>query len=578
MRAVPLVPLLERIYETGRVETEQGDVRPAQPVGIPRTHAIRLAELVREHGLLSTLETGMAYGLSTLAIAGVHAERDAGHHIAIDPTADMYYEGIAMANLRRAGLDDRVRLIAEASQLALPRLVDEGVRVDFAFIDGMHLFDYALIDFFYIDQMLTSGGFVAFHDTWMPSVEDVVRFALTNREYEKVPGGDASLALLRKLQPDTRSWTHYVPFARRPAIEGPPEERARRLYAELREGAEQAAQRAGGFRDHDLAFAGRSLRTRFAGEALEPVILAAFAHARGAATAPPDVELVLWDGKSSGIDDPARPWTLGEVRARGDIRGFDDEPLTVFTDPVSGAITVFDREERTIVYWIADPAMMPWHERGAPLRAALHHWTADAGLYFVHSGAVGTRGAGVLLAGASGSGKSTTALACLAAGFDYAGDDYVIVSGGDRASAHCVYSTAKLDGPALDRLPALAPAVVDFRRGVDQKAVLELQRLGTDVLRPSVRVDAIVVPSVGGGGASQLRAATAAQALRALAPSTVLQLPGGARERMAGMARLARSVPTYTLALGDDVTAVPGVIGDLCGELAQAREHAAEAG
>jgi len=38
-----------------------------------------------------------------------------------------------------------------------------GVKIDFAFVDGWHTFDYTLIDFFYIDKILRSGGLVSFH-------------------------------------------------------------------------------------------------------------------------------------------------------------------------------------------------------------------------------------------------------------------------------------------------------------------------------------------------------------------------------------------------------------------------------
>jgi predicted O-methyltransferase YrrM len=561
-----LVPLLERIYETGKVETDHGDLRSAEPVGVPRRHAVQLAELVRERELYSTLETGMAYGLSTLAIAGVHLGRGAGQHIAIDPAAAGYYEGIGLANLRRAGLDGCVRLVAAGSQLALPRLVEEGVRLDFAFIDGMHLFDYALIDFFYVDQMLTAGGYVAFHDTWMPAVQDVVDFVVANRQYEPVPGVDGGLAVLRKRQADRRAWNHYRPFARPRPVARSIEEEARELLGQLRERAEQAADRAGGFRQHDFVLSGDQVRMRFAGDSLEPAMLPAFAHARASASDQPDLEILIWDNASSGVPDPSVPWDLGDVRARGDVRGYEDMPISVFSEPASGSITVFDKDRATIVYWVVDARAVPWHERGAPLRSALHQWAAGSGRHFVHGGAVGSGEAGILLAGPSGSGKSTTALACLEAGLDYAGDDYVILTGGDAPRAHCLYSTAKLDAAALERLPGLSAAVVEFRRGDEHKAVLDLHRYRPHLLRSSLPVSAIVLPSLGQGERPALRRASGAEALRALAPTTVLQLPGAAHARMKAMADLVRRVPVFGLELGADVTAVPDLIARICAD------------
>ena len=52
----------------------------------------------------------------------------------------------------------------------------QGERIDFAFIDGAHTFDHALVDFFYIDRMLNVGGIVAFDDLGFPCIEKVCRF------------------------------------------------------------------------------------------------------------------------------------------------------------------------------------------------------------------------------------------------------------------------------------------------------------------------------------------------------------------------------------------------------------------
>lgn len=88
-----------------------------------------------------------------------------------------------MANLKRAGYDSMVELVHKTSQAALPQLVDRGLRIDFAFIDGLHTFDHALVDFFYIDQLLRIGGVVIFDDTLFRSIRKLARFVATNRSY-----------------------------------------------------------------------------------------------------------------------------------------------------------------------------------------------------------------------------------------------------------------------------------------------------------------------------------------------------------------------------------------------------------
>jgi predicted O-methyltransferase YrrM len=218
---IPAARLLAQVYATGSVEAADGTNVRAFPTSLPPEHANELIRLVRDMRFTRTIETGMAYGISTLAIGSVHQERGEGSHIAIDPIQAEQYGSIGTLNLRRAGLEDRVRVIEERADVALPRLRDEGLRLDFGFIDGRHLFDYALLDFFYIDQMLDVGGVVVFHDTWKPGVAEAAAFVSANRAYEPLPAADHGLTVMRKLADDDRKgWFHrnFERGARRPTL------------------------------------------------------------------------------------------------------------------------------------------------------------------------------------------------------------------------------------------------------------------------------------------------------------------------------------------------------------------------
>jgi predicted O-methyltransferase YrrM len=209
--------LIDGIYATGKVEAADGTLIDAFPEGLPEAHARAIERLVRDLRLTSTLETGMAYGLSTLAICGVHEERDDGRHVAIDPFQSTDWGGIGVLNLERAGLSRRARVIEERSDVGLPRLREEGLRIDFALIDGLHLFDATLVDFFHADLMLDPGGVVVFHDTWMPAVAQAVAFVEANRAYERLEAGDAAMVALQKTAEDDRPWDFHNDFAGRGA-------------------------------------------------------------------------------------------------------------------------------------------------------------------------------------------------------------------------------------------------------------------------------------------------------------------------------------------------------------------------
>ena len=140
-----------------------------------------LRDLVTANRPVKSLEIGLANGISALAIC--ESLGTGALHTVIDPLQSTYWEGSGTHVLRSAGLDN-FNLIEEPSEFALPRLCREGARFDFAFVDGNHTFDHALVDFFYIDRMLEVGGIVAFDDTDMPSLNRLMRYISRYPNYE----------------------------------------------------------------------------------------------------------------------------------------------------------------------------------------------------------------------------------------------------------------------------------------------------------------------------------------------------------------------------------------------------------
>lgn len=174
---------VEAVYASRQVPTSDGS-RVPMDVYIPREEGDYLYSLVRHLRPTRTIEVGMANGLSTLFIAQALRDNEAGRHTAIDPFQNSDWHGAGMALVKNAGLADLVELIELPSHQALPDLERAGIRAEFVFIDGSHLFDYVLTDFLCTDRLLTDGGLIAFDDSDWPAVTQVIRYALTNRHYE----------------------------------------------------------------------------------------------------------------------------------------------------------------------------------------------------------------------------------------------------------------------------------------------------------------------------------------------------------------------------------------------------------
>ena len=242
--------VLSEILETGTTKTATGSGTVKVQASISTAKGQFLQKLVRELDPTVSLEVGLAHGISALFICDALNPRNGTQHITIDPNQHGgpwgdSWEGIGIANLRRAGYGDIVRLIEEPSYRALAELESSGQRIDFAFIDGWHTFDFTLVDFFFIDRMLKVGGVVAFDDADWRAVRKVCRFVKTNLAYDVngqgpesslkrrlserllrhspfrmllPPETDRSLGLagsciaFRKKAHDGRRWDHFVEF------------------------------------------------------------------------------------------------------------------------------------------------------------------------------------------------------------------------------------------------------------------------------------------------------------------------------------------------------------------------------
>jgi predicted O-methyltransferase YrrM len=179
-------PYLEEVYRTGRCEDAEGNSINPFTASIPYDDGMILYQIVREKRATRTLETGMAYGMSTLFMCQGLVDNGGGHHVAIDPEASTTWKSVGMVNVRKAGFHPMVSLYEAPSFKTLPRLLADGEQFDVVFIDGLHLFDAVLLDFCYADRLLNPGGYIVFHDTFMPSVRKSLAFIRRNTSYKPV--------------------------------------------------------------------------------------------------------------------------------------------------------------------------------------------------------------------------------------------------------------------------------------------------------------------------------------------------------------------------------------------------------
>jgi predicted O-methyltransferase YrrM len=189
-------PVLEKLLKTQIVADDDGRTWPLV-VHIPDAEGQFLQRVIRDVRPRISVEVGLAYGISTLYICEAMSEVGGLKHIVCDP--DQFggigpgFHGVGLKNVRDSGFSSLVEFHPVSSHILLPQLEQQGIRVQFAFLDGWHTFDYTFVEFFYIDRILDVGGVVVFDDTKnYLAIRKVIRYVLGHRAYTFF-GGDSCL-------------------------------------------------------------------------------------------------------------------------------------------------------------------------------------------------------------------------------------------------------------------------------------------------------------------------------------------------------------------------------------------------
>jgi predicted O-methyltransferase YrrM len=186
-------------------------------VSVTPVEAEALRGWVEREGATRTIEIGLGYGVSALAVCERLRANGGARHVVIDPFQETRFGGEGLRLLEEAGMAPLVELHPEESQLVLPRLLSDGRRFDLAFVDGNHRFDGVFLDLVYLGRLVRGGGIVFLDDYQLPAVARAVSFCTTNLGWklEEVSPPDElhQWAVLRTpAAPPERRFDHFVDF------------------------------------------------------------------------------------------------------------------------------------------------------------------------------------------------------------------------------------------------------------------------------------------------------------------------------------------------------------------------------
>ncbi len=175
-------PLLEQVFQHKSFINSRGENVEVNSE-TSRGQCEFLQRLIEENGFKNTLEVGCAYGISTVAILEKMSKIQ-GRHCAMDIFQEQDWNNNGLDLVRLSGLEPYFEFHEDYSYKVLPRLIDQGRKFDFAYVDSTKVFDWLLVDFFLIDKLLSVNGIIVFDDTGYYSVRKLSRFISRLPHYE----------------------------------------------------------------------------------------------------------------------------------------------------------------------------------------------------------------------------------------------------------------------------------------------------------------------------------------------------------------------------------------------------------
>jgi hypothetical protein len=312
-----------------------------------------------------------------------------------------------------------------------------------------------------------------------------------------------------------------------------------------------------------FTIAGKRIRFLFYVPRLAERLCPALAHNAADDAGTPDLTIHVWDSVSTGVDMPM-PWT----KAAYFFETLDEPEAS--REPFCGAyitgedsINLYDVTGAQAYLWLPDASRIPGWVLAAPGRSLLHWFFSRFGIYLVHGAAVGREKGCVLITAKGGSGKSTTALSCVAAGMGYLSDDYVGIAVGAQIAAHSFYNSAKLTPQSLTNFPELGAYVRDTPPGDNGKSVVYVSEVAPGQMLREAPLAAILIPAFQSTGRTHLAPATKMQAFAALAPTTIFQLALTGASAVAPLKELVLRTPCHFLMLSPDIREVASGIAAL---------------
>lgn len=303
-----------------------------------------------------------------------------------------------------------------------------------------------------------------------------------------------------------------------------------------------------------LTLAGYRLMLTGSSEELRRIFLPSLSHLVVDENRNIDLDLTIWYADAAGIGGLIPEPPFDDFNGVGFSEAAVEEGFHIYYQPAFRQVFLYSKEKKLGIYWVLNRSNIPWWEPTFSFRIILHWWTQSKPLQLMHAGAVAVNSeGGWLIAGPSGSGKSSTCLTLLEQGLLYLGDDYVLVKTDLPLAVFTVYQTAKLEPDNFqNRFGGFVGYLQNPETYLEEKAIFNSYELFPDSFVSSVPLRGVLLPRVTGKPESEIIPVSAGKALLGIAPTTLRHLPHFREESYSKMKDLIQNVPVLEWRLGTD--------------------------
>jgi len=224
---------------------------------------------------------------------------------------------------------------------------------------------------------------------------------------------------------------------------------------------------------------------------------------------------------------------------------------------------LYDLVANRAIVCIRNRHKLPNYFLAAPFFEVFKLWSKKVDLHILHAGCIANNKHAILIVGKGGVGKSTTSIQSLIGGLNYLSDDYILVKFGDKPMAYSLFCSGKLHTNHLKNFPTISKLAITKNKEIYDKPLLFLNEVYQDQILLKSPIKAIVAPQLNDKEESFFEFLSSFETLKALAPSTIIQLRLGTNSDLKIMADFTKSTACYTLYLGKNLNGITPIVSKL---------------